>query len=112
VQLADEVSAHPQVPPAGFEPAISALKGLRPGPLDDGGVFLSLKEKSRSLVGNDPWAGSGEWIRTTDLRVMSPTSYHCSTPRRVQAKYTRSAAGVSRSGGDRMALAPAYFPRA
>src|SRR5436305_6265152 len=26
--------------------------------------------------------GSGEWIRTTDLRVMSPTSYHCSTPRR------------------------------
>ena len=27
-------------------------------------------------------AGSGEWIRTTDLRVMSPTSYHCSTPRR------------------------------
>ena len=25
---------------------------------------------------------SGEWIRTTDLRVMSPTSYHCSTPQR------------------------------
>jgi hypothetical protein len=25
---------------------------------------------------------SGEWIRTTDLRVMSPTSCHCSTPRR------------------------------
>ena len=25
------------VAPAGFEPAISALKGLRPGPLDDGG---------------------------------------------------------------------------
>ena len=23
---------------------------------------------------------SGEWIRTTDLRVMSPTSCHCSTP--------------------------------
>jgi hypothetical protein len=30
---------------------------------------------------------SGEWIRTTDLRVMSPTSYHCSTPRCVD-KYT------------------------
>ena len=28
--------------------------------------------------------GSGEWIRTTDLRVMSPTSYHCSTPRRLR----------------------------
>jgi hypothetical protein len=25
--------------------------------------------------------GSGGWIRTTDLRVMSPTSCHCSTPR-------------------------------
>ena len=29
---------HGVVPPAGFEPAISALKGLRPGPLDDRGV--------------------------------------------------------------------------
>ena len=27
------------------------------------------------------WFGSGGWIRTIDLRVMSPTSYHCSTPR-------------------------------
>ena len=27
------------------------------------------------------FSGSGERIRTTDLRVMSPTSYHCSTPR-------------------------------
>ena len=27
--------------------------------------------------------GSGGWIRTTDLRVMSPTSCHCSTPRRA-----------------------------
>ena len=26
--------------------------------------------------------GSGSWIRTSDLRVMSPTSYHCSIPRR------------------------------
>ena len=26
--------------------------------------------------------GSGSWIRTNDLRVMSPTSYHCSIPRR------------------------------
>src|SRR5690606_18898084 len=25
--------------------------------------------------------GSGGWIRTTDLRVMSPTSCHCSTRR-------------------------------
>ena len=27
--------------------------------------------------------GSGGWIRTTDLRVMSPTSCHCSTPRQL-----------------------------
>ncbi len=26
--------------------------------------------------------GSGGRIRTCDLRVMSPTSYHCSTPHR------------------------------
>src|SRR3990170_7739993 len=26
---------------------------------------------------------SGEWIRTTDLRVMSPTSYLCSTPHQL-----------------------------
>ncbi len=25
--------------------------------------------------------GSGGWIRTNDLWVMSPTSFHCSTPR-------------------------------
>ena len=25
---------------------------------------------------------SGAWTRTTDLRVMSPTSCHCSTPHR------------------------------
>ena len=33
---------------------------------------------------------SGEWIRTTDLRVMSPTSCHCSTPHRMLGYYTIS----------------------
>ncbi len=28
------------VAPAGFEPAISALRGLRPRPLDDGATYL------------------------------------------------------------------------
>ena len=32
---------------------------------------------------------SGEWIRTTDLRVMSPTSYHCSTPHRKEEYITK-----------------------
>ena len=45
--------------------------------------------------GTDPGAsnvsifGSGGWIRTNDLRVMSPTSCHCSTPRR-EPERTRS----------------------
>ena len=30
----------------------------------------------------DLGVGSGGRIRTCDLRVMSPTSYHCSTPHR------------------------------
>src|SRR5579859_3397926 len=38
--------------------------------------------------------GSGEWIRTTDLRVMSPTSYHCSTPRRQTRVYATPARKV------------------
>src|SRR6266849_4161821 len=36
------------VPPAGFEPAISALKGLRPRPLDDEGSWAALKLMYRS----------------------------------------------------------------
>ena len=32
--------------------------------------------------------GSGGWTRTNDLRVMSPTSCHCSTPRRISRQIT------------------------
>ena len=39
---------------------------------------VALKSRVRSTVG----AGSGGWTRTNDLRVMSPTSCHCSTPHR------------------------------
>ena len=38
---------HALVPPAGFEPAISTLKGLRPGPLDDGGLMGTLYQTYR-----------------------------------------------------------------
>ena len=31
---------------------------------------------------------SGAWIRTKDLRVMSPTSCHCSSPHRVEYSNT------------------------
>ncbi len=33
-----------------------------------------------------PPTGSGRGIRTPDLRVMSPTSYHCSIPRRSEKR--------------------------
>ncbi|SVC34793.1 uncharacterized protein METZ01_LOCUS287647 [marine metagenome] len=41
------------VPPAGFEPAISTLKGWRPWPLDDGGILK--KQANRST-----WYGQCE----------------------------------------------------
>ena len=31
---------NPSVPPTGFEPVISALRGRCPRPLDDGGLFM------------------------------------------------------------------------
>ena len=91
------------VPPRGFEPLISALKGRRPGPLDDGGrepvarraggaEEVYQEERARSL--DLALIGSGSWIRTNDLRVMSPTSYHCSIPRRTR-QYTRARSGES-----------------
>ena len=61
--------------------------------------------------------GSGGWIRTTDLRVMSPTSCHCSTPRQVEGRvdlrsqratrqYHRCCA-VSRPGSGWVGVGPA-----
>ena|GEM_PF-6502336 len=37
--------------------------------------------------------GSGGWIRTNDLWVMSPTSYHCSTPQCSGCKFNIVFAG-------------------
>ena len=53
-----------------------------------------VNEKPEYIV---PWfsLSSGEWIRTTDLRVMSPTSYRCSTPHQVPVFYPKQA-GSSR----------------
>ena len=56
-------------------------------------IFTSIKRKGPFLR-NGP--GSGEWIRTTDLRVMSPTSYHCSTPRRRPQVYCNFSLGLKR----------------
>ncbi len=38
---------------------------------------------SKHCFANSLRVGSGGRIRTCDLRVMSPTSYHCSTPQRL-----------------------------
>ncbi len=43
-------------------------------------------------------SGCGGWIRTSDLRVMSPTSFHCSTP---PEEHTAPGAPSSRGPGPR-----------
>ena len=58
--------------------AVASGEGAVDIPQDDCAGELSLRGRSVER----PEISSGEWIRTTDLRVMSPTSYHCSTPRR------------------------------
>ena len=64
------------VPPAGFEPAISTLKGWRPGPLDDGGLKSILghaagRGKRPSLVfvlgGLFRWSDHGALIEHPDV---------------------------------------------
>ena len=65
--------------------------------------------------------GSGGWIRTTDLRVMSPTSCHCSTPRwewrtdlvsqRSNRQYLRRCR-VSRPGSGWTGVGPRRFAHA
>ena len=47
---------------------------------------------------------SGEWIRTTDLRVMSPTSCHCSTPHRSLSGPYYKAWGEWRQGAGYICL--------
>ena len=70
------------------------MKGPRPSPLDDGGkraphrvprviVAKGRAGQRKALRGEaEGYKRSGGGIRTHDLRVMSPTSYRCSTPRR------------------------------
>ena len=65
--------------------------------------------------------GSGGWIRTIDLRVMSPTSCHCSTPRwewrtdlvsqRSNRQYLRRCR-VSRPGSGWNGVGPRRFAHA
>jgi hypothetical protein len=44
---------------------------------------LRAKMKKPDLLKGPVSLSSGGWIRTNDLWVMSPTSYHCSTPQYV-----------------------------
>ena len=47
-------------------------------------VRLEIKKPAANATGLFPCSGGR--IRTSDLWVMSPTSYHCSTPQYVRAK--------------------------
>src|SRR6185369_2024094 len=63
------------VPPAGFEPAISTLKGWRPGPLDDGGSGAA--ESSRGPMDRGPYDRQTSAKRTVTVRqpiAASPNS--------------------------------------
>ena len=55
--------------------------------------YFAGMEKDRMSLHPVLWFGSGGWIRTNDLRVMSPTSYLCSTPHSIISSW-KSAAKV------------------
>jgi hypothetical protein len=46
----------------------------------------------RGTISRDPFSSSGGRIRTSDLRVMSPTSYQAALPRDLVEAYSRAAA--------------------
>src|SRR5919109_4882811 len=52
-----------EVPPRGFEPLISTLKGWRPRPLDDGGP-----NRGPSLARRAEWTGAPRWSGAPDHR--------------------------------------------
>ena len=56
------------------------LRKLASGKNKKGPLPISLK---RAFLASKH--GSGGWIRTNGLRVMSPTSFHCSTPRWIKS---------------------------
>ena len=54
--------------------------------------LLQIAARSRhGRLGGWGQIGCGAWIRTKDLRVMSPTSCRCSTPRRYYTSLSRKA---------------------
>ncbi len=56
---------------------------LQPWAADYGQYFRTTPLKKAQIISLCLKSlGSGGWIRTNDLWVMSPTSFHCSTPRR------------------------------
>src|SRR5437660_1102458 len=61
------------VAPAGFEPAISALKGRRPGPLDDGATHRSISigvPPPHAFVALAPLPAVTRWRATRCPRTM------------------------------------------
>src|SRR5215212_7189546 len=85
-------------------------------------IILTTNAKTRILTDTCSCLklGSGGWIRTIDLRVMSPTSCHCSTPRRRRTdllsqrsyrQYLRRC-DVSRPGSGWVGVVPSRSPHA
>src|SRR6185437_10121087 len=69
--------AHPVVPPRGFEPLISTLKGWRPRPLDDGGEAGSVARRpirSGRGAGQAPGIGKPGWGRQPRYARASTTA--------------------------------------
>src|SRR5262245_16013419 len=87
------------VPPAGFEPAISTLKGWRPGPLDDGGLRRAYYSRERRKKKAEPAAG----------RVMRlPASTAACRPRCLDALSKHAIMAVPARRGGARAEAPLW----
>src|SRR5437879_16344 len=62
--------------------ACASSAGALQWPLASACSYKSRSQMALSTEGSEAGvAGCGAWIRTKDLRVMSPTSCRCSTPR-------------------------------
>ena len=80
-------------PPGRTMPSfIASRPAIKAQTLPRGGCWWagnSGNTKAEQCSAFDHALGSGRGIRTPDLRVMSPTSYHCSIPRRSAQSSTR-----------------------
>ena len=90
----------PQTPKATAVPFLSAL-------LCSAHTIAYRQQKKRTPMRNASIISCGDRTRTCDLWVMSPTSYHCSTPRSfVSAKVRRISETAKRQPDELRAYIP------